>query len=327
LGGMANLAGKPGGAKQLANAVANQPFDVMDTLTTRLSGSTQLAQRGGNLLSTLFGSGVFSTLASTVARFLGVGDGAIRTLMGLITPVVIGTLGKQQRASGLDAEGLAGLLLGQKDRIAAAMPSGLSSMLNAGNVFDSISASPPTAATQYGSRPAAMHVASNAASSPRRQSTGANWMYWALPVLALAGIAWYLLSTAGNQPVIRTQPVAQAPASTPAGTRTSIFLAQIPDDWISIGNTSNDYVNNDIHNNAGATIGTVKDVLVDGNGRMVAAIISVGRTLAIGEKDIAVPMSSLRLEDTGPVRRIVIDTTSAELEATPPLKRNAPAKP
>ncbi|MGE3711985.1 MAG: DUF937 domain-containing protein, partial [Hyphomicrobiaceae bacterium] len=77
LGGMANLAGKPGGAKQLANAVANQPFDVMDTLTTSLSGSTQLAQRGGNLLSTLFGSGVFSTLASTVARFLGVGDGAI----------------------------------------------------------------------------------------------------------------------------------------------------------------------------------------------------------------------------------------------------------
>jgi hypothetical protein len=49
--------------------------------------------------------------------------------MGLLTLLIMGVLGREQRAGGLDASGLANMLLGQKDEITSAMPEGLSRLL------------------------------------------------------------------------------------------------------------------------------------------------------------------------------------------------------
>ena len=46
--------------------------------------------------------------------------------------------------------------------------------------------------------------------SPTRSASSSNWMYWALPILALAGLAWYLLRGDDQS----TRPVAVAPQAT-----------------------------------------------------------------------------------------------------------------
>ena len=49
----------------------------------------------------------------------------MRTLLGLLTPIIMGILGREQRASGLDTNGPARMLTGQKEEIPGAMPAGL----------------------------------------------------------------------------------------------------------------------------------------------------------------------------------------------------------
>ena len=126
LSGLADVAAKPGGARQLANAVADQPADILSNLA---SGSAQTAERGTGVLSSLLGGGAFAMLVSAVAKFAGIREGSVRTMMGLLTPVIMGVLGQKQRAGNLDVNGLARMLTGQKDQIAEAMPSGLSRLL------------------------------------------------------------------------------------------------------------------------------------------------------------------------------------------------------
>jgi hypothetical protein len=129
LSGLTDLASKPGGARQLADAVAEQPAGILSNLSNMLGSSAQLADKGAGLLSSLLGGGMLGTLASTVGRFIGISEGSTRTLMGLLTPVILGALGREQRAAGLEASGLARMLTAQKDQITAAMPSGLSDLL------------------------------------------------------------------------------------------------------------------------------------------------------------------------------------------------------
>jgi sporulation protein YlmC with PRC-barrel domain len=44
-----------------------------------------------------------------------------------------------------------------------------------------------------------------------------------------------------------------------------------------------------------AKIGTIDDVLVDKSGKITAAIVGVGGFLGVGEKDVAVPMSAIKV--------------------------------
>src|SRR5499426_633607 len=136
LSGLAGVAGRPGGARQLASAVAEQPTDLLGGLANMLSGSAQIADKGNSLLSSLLGGGMSGLLASTLAKFLGIGEGPMRTMMGLLAPVIMGLLGREQRAQGLDSTGLARLLTGQKEEIAAAMPAGLNRLLEASGFHD-----------------------------------------------------------------------------------------------------------------------------------------------------------------------------------------------
>ncbi len=127
LAGLAGAAGKPGGADMLSNAIGKQDSGLLGSLAGMLGGGgqTDLVSNGGNVLGSLLGgNSAVGGLAGAVGKFSGLGNGA-GSLLGLLAPVVLGTLGQQQKASGLDAGGLAKLLGGQKDNIAAAMPPGL----------------------------------------------------------------------------------------------------------------------------------------------------------------------------------------------------------
>jgi hypothetical protein len=325
LSGLADLAARPGGARQLATAVAEQPSDMLGNIVGSLSGATQMADRGTSLLSSLLGGGMSGLLASTVGKFLGIGEGQMRTLMGLLTPIIMGVLGREQRAQGLDASGLARMLTGQKEEIAAAIPAGLGRLLDSSGFQSGVGAASAQDRPAYDpARAAPLRVASDAQTTSR----STNWAYWVLPLLALAGLLWFLFPreerTVEAVPPAQTtslpaRPGAEAPAKVS-------YLTNARDDWTSIGASPNEYTNQDVYNAAGENLGTIRDVLIGPDGKAAAAIINVGRFLGIGEKEIAVPFTALRVDRQGDSRRIVIDAMKDSVQAAPTFTRRAGSK-
>jgi Bacterial protein of unknown function (DUF937)/PRC-barrel domain len=330
LNGLSDLATKPGGARQIADAIAEQPAGMLSNLAQTLGGASMPAEKGTGLLSSLLGGGVLNTLVSTLSRFIGIGEGSTRTLMGLLAPVVLGVLGREQRAAGLETGGLARMLMGQKDQIAASMPVGLSDLLSSrvrmhegpetsreGRTYDA-----PETTQTYRTTTGTTGVRRPV--ETREPESGWNWAYWALPLLALGGLLWYLLP--GSQTTDRTA-TAPTTQSTP-GTGTSgisgtqptttapgkvTYLSKPASDWTPVAM----YYQQDIHNKAGEKIGTVKDLLIGPDGRIQAAVLSVGRFLGLGEKDIAVPMTSLEIDRRSDGNRVTIDVVRETLQAAP----------
>ncbi len=326
LGGLSHLASQPGGARQLANAVAEQPAGILGSLASALGGSAQLADQGNNLLSSLLGGSVLGGVASSISKYVGIGEGSARTLMGLLSPVIMGILGRQQRAAGLDASEFARMLAGQKDELAAAIPTGLADLLprDLHETFET----PRSAEGRAYDFPRAAYNAPRASngsmqrtvSEPKVESARASWPYWLLPLLALGGLLWYLL------PTDRLNRQASEPAPTTTSQPASLltrqpgaptYLAKASDNSISIGV----FHNQDIYNRAGERVGTVKDLIIGPDGRISAAVLSVGRFLGIGEKDVAVPFSVLIVDRRDGGLRISVDAVKEALQSAPAFEQ------
>lgn len=204
LAGLAGSASKPGGAGALGNVLSKVDPGILGNLGNLIGGGgqQQLVDSGTNALSGLLGGSSTNAIAGALAKFGGVDAAKGASLLGMLAPVALGTLAKQQKDSGLDAAGIASLLNSQKGNIAAAMPAGFSDLLKGSGVLDSIAGNLAQAA------PAA-HVAPP-------QSSGGGLPRWLLPlVLALAGL--YLVSSYGcNRQATTTAPVEKPAASAPA---------------------------------------------------------------------------------------------------------------
>src|SRR5262245_45539628 len=201
LAGLVGLASKPEGATQLSTVLPQQPSSMLDSLGSLTTGQEQrsLTERGTSLPSSLFGGGAVGALSSAVGKFTGIGEGTSKSLLGLLGPMVLGSVAQQQRQAGLDANGLGSFLASQKDNIAAAMPSGFASMLGGTGLFDSLSdslggawrsgtAAASAAAGRFAT--SAGETASDARRAARNMGRDAssNWLPWALGLLVLAGL-------------------------------------------------------------------------------------------------------------------------------------------
>ncbi len=327
LSGLSDLAAKPGGARQITDAIAEQPAGILSNLAATLSGA-QAADKGGGLLSSLLGGGVLNTLVSTLSRFVGIGEGSTRTLMGLLTPVVLGILGREQRSQGLEASGLARMLMGQKDQISAAMPGGLSDLLSSRvRLHEGVDTSRPETRT-YDS-PSYTRQSTPRMVEPRERETraasGPNWPYWLLPLLALGGLLWYLLpglQTDRTADRTTTERTTSAPGQTDTRTPGQVapttpskltYLTRALPEWMPLGA----YQNRDIYNRSGEKIGTIKDLLVGPDGRIHAAVVGVGGFLGIGEKDIAIPLTALQMERRDDGTRFSVDIGRDTLQTAP----------
>ena len=120
LAALTSIVSKPAGAAALNGAIAQQQPGVLSSLASMIGGSAQksLIDTGTSTLTSLLGGTTTSALTNAIGQYAGIGDAGSKSLMGLLGPVVMGVLGQQQRASGLDATGLANLLASQKDNIA-----------------------------------------------------------------------------------------------------------------------------------------------------------------------------------------------------------------
>lgn len=223
LAAFTSLVSRPNGAQALNGAIARQQPTLLSSLGSMLGGSTQssIIESGTNTLTSLLGSANTSALTNAVGQYAGIGNAGSKSLMGLLGPVVMGVLGQQQRASGLDATGLASLLNSQKDKIASALPAGFSNYLSDTGILDGLGAGArsASAATDYSgsSRPSYSTTPpptprfSDRSGSPYSQSWG--WVLPALAALLIAGLAWNWFS--------RPRPTETAANPPPASTGTS----------------------------------------------------------------------------------------------------------
>ncbi len=212
LAGLVGLASKPEGAKQLSNVLSQQPSGPLDNLRSLTSGTEQrtVAENGAGLLSSLFGGSVFNTVAGAVGKYAGIGEGTSKSLLGMLAPLVLGSVAQQQRQSGLDANGLSSFLASQKDNVMAAMPSGFGNMLSGTGIMESLgdswrgtSAAASAAAGRFANSAneatADVRRAAQYAARDTTRAASSGWLPWALGLLVLAGLAWWLTSQPGTR--------------------------------------------------------------------------------------------------------------------------------
>ena len=223
LAGLSGLASTNDGAKKLASTVNGLDDSMLSNIGNALAGggANSVIDTGRNLLGSLFGNNMLSGLGGALSRFTGLGGSAVTSLLGLLAPMVLGSLKSQKDRAGLDAGGLANLLSGQKNNIMAAMPSGLGSMLSNVPGLSSLSglvdSAGDTARDVAGSvYNTGRQVAQTATSTTRAAaSTAASPLRWLLPVaamLALVGLVWWAANRSGPEAVKATpQPRAVTP--------------------------------------------------------------------------------------------------------------------
>ena len=200
LAALVGLAQRPEGRDRLAAAVQSQDTSMLDNLAGALSGGREqsLAESGRSLLSSLFGAGKLDGLASAIGRSSGINQGSAGSLLGALAPAVLGALGREQRAQGLDAQGLARLLTSQKDSIVQALPAGLASELGPTGLLDGVtdrlgegvSAAAPAGRTTAA---AATRPAGVTATAPPKRSSLLPWIIGIAAVLVLAWLAYHFL--------------------------------------------------------------------------------------------------------------------------------------
>jgi hypothetical protein len=231
LAGLSDLVTTPTGTSQLSKLLSQQPGGSPADLL-RNAGPQGLAESGANMLSGLFGGRTMDTMAQALGKFAGVGDSGGKSLLSIIGPIVLGTLGQQQRTAGLDASGLASMLRSQKDQFTAAIPSGLADQLGAAGLIDRAEAGVQSGAA------AASAGASRVGSASQQARTWAShntqWPYWLAALVILAGVGWYAFQRQGPETV------AEQPATTrPATGTVGMAPATLTVDGVNLANQLN----------------------------------------------------------------------------------------
>ncbi|MCI0677298.1 MAG: DUF937 domain-containing protein, partial [Phycisphaerales bacterium] len=210
LAGSAAVASTPEGARRLETIVDHQDEGFLIDISGAIgSRGESTIQQGTSMLSSLTGDGMMSGLKNALGKFTGLGGGAISSLLGFLAPVVFGSLLKQKNSLGLNASGLASMLMGQKNNIAAAMPAGLAGILGSVPGLSSFLGAPRETyetAASYGRDVYNRETASTRAAPATRPTAyqGAHrkessWLKWALPLLAVVLLGWAAISWFANR--------------------------------------------------------------------------------------------------------------------------------
>lgn len=140
LSGLMNSSGSGDGASLLNSALDDHDDSILDNIGGLLGGGnhTQVANQGSSMLGSLLGGNALGSIAGALSGFSGLGRGSSSSLIGMLAPIVMSVLRRQRNSQGLDAGGLANMLSGQRDNIAAAMPAGFDTHLEKEGLGDSL---------------------------------------------------------------------------------------------------------------------------------------------------------------------------------------------
>ena len=204
LAAFSGVATQPGGSQKLVEA-AKQETGTLGKFADMLGGGSQstFIERGSQLLTSLLGARDQSALVSAIGQFAGLGQGKSVSLLGMLAPIVMGTVAQQQGPRGLDASGITNLFASQKDNIAAALPADFGRLLGGTDLLNSLggaarsAASAGTQATR--ATAAAASAVGNAGQRAGAAATSYNWLYWLIPIVAIAALLIYFLARPTEQ--------------------------------------------------------------------------------------------------------------------------------
>ncbi|MBA4038317.1 MAG: DUF937 domain-containing protein [Bradyrhizobium sp.] len=256
LASLADVASTPKGARQLTNTLTQQSdsLESLRNLVGGTAGQNLVTETGTNMLSGLFGGGTLDTMAQTIGKFAGIGEGTSKSLLGMLGPVVLGALGQQQRSMGLDASGLASLLTSQKDQIAAAIPSGLADQMSAAGLIDGATESLRSGAAAASAAGGRMAVASErtfsrateSATTAAGSSATSQWPYWLVAAAVVGGLAWFAIGRSGEDTVAQVPP--------PPTTRTATGTVGAAPTDLTVGGLN-------LANQVNSSVGSIRTVL------------------------------------------------------------------
>lgn len=184
LAGMLNKSGSESGLGSLLNMATkstsmdlSSPSDVF----TSPDKMSSLQDVGGNMLDSVFGSNR-SGVTNVISSALGLDSTKSGSLLRIAAPVIMSLVGKVVKSKGLNMEGLAALLLGQKTHIKDKIPPGLLKELGANNL-DELAERTVVETTPR-------QTAHAAHTPPPVKKSG--WGKWLWPLLIALGVLWAL---------------------------------------------------------------------------------------------------------------------------------------
>jgi hypothetical protein len=124
LSGLGSVASTKQGAGKIADAIGGMDSSLFGNLAGMLSGNA--AKSGGNVLGSLFGGSLVDGLAATISKFTGINATLVKTGLGFLVPLVLGSVGSTLKGAKPDAASVSRLFSDQKQNIAASLPQGLS---------------------------------------------------------------------------------------------------------------------------------------------------------------------------------------------------------
>jgi OmpA-OmpF porin, OOP family len=217
LGALLNKGSTAEGASGLMGLLANSGIgaNFLGGLGDMLGDSTKsegLAKMGGGLVTQLLGDKA-GGVAEAVAGLGGLKAGSASALLGLVAPLVLGGVAKAAPA-GMDAQGLMGLLAGQKDFLAKAAPAGFLDKLGIPGLagLAGLAGAGASAATSAAS--AVGGAAIGAATETAKKGMGI--LPWLLGAAAIAALIFGLRSCGGSEKAAETPAPAPAVEATPA---------------------------------------------------------------------------------------------------------------
>jgi sporulation protein YlmC with PRC-barrel domain len=102
-------------------------------------------------------------------------------------------------------------------------------------------------------------------------------------------------------------------SATPPPSGAVEFTAKVPGDTAAVST----YYKRNVYDGADEKIGDVTDLMMGHDGRISTAVIAVGGFLGIGEKEVAVPFSSLHVKKKDNSWYLVMHTTKDALTKAP----------
>lgn len=156
----------------------------------------ELARSGGGMLEGLLGAGGMATLAGALGNHAGVDQAKAGSLLGMLAPTALGSIGDQVAEQGLDSAGLASFLDGQAGNVAQAMPAEFASQLQGSDLFDGFDLSQASglgdaAASARAAAETAVENVSDSVQDGAQKSMG--MLPWIIGLVVLALLAWFLL--------------------------------------------------------------------------------------------------------------------------------------
>jgi outer membrane protein OmpA-like peptidoglycan-associated protein len=230
LGSVIDKSSKPDEASGLMDMIGGLDMDMLGDIGGLFGGGASsvngLLNSGGGIVESLLGDKM-GGIVSMISKLSGLKSGSSSSLMKMAAPFLMGIIGKQVSGKGLGF--LTDMLMGQKEHVAAAMPSGMGDLLGLGSllggakdVLGAVSGAATGAVTGAAGLAGeavsgaaglagdavsgAANIAGNTASAVTGAAgsvagaagdaakTGLGWIKWALPLLLIAALAWWLIS-------------------------------------------------------------------------------------------------------------------------------------